>query len=172
MRARVSDEGGISSCIYESHIHMILDAHLCSVLLCSGYDYGALCMPSLPWKKHRHPMKFYPVDEPLPLLLSLVMGLQHAFAMVGGLITPPYVVAKFSIDSFPFAKVELQQYFIVAALITSGIGTIINVLKFKIPFSKKIFGKQLYIGSGLLSVMVCTACSCVRFVTSFSLFDY
>jgi len=118
-----------------------------------GYDYGALCMPSLPWKKQRHPMKFYPLDEPLPLLLSLVMGLQHAFAMVGGLITPPYVVAKFSIDSFPFAKVELQQYFIVAALITSGIGTIINVLKVEIPFSKKIFGKHLYVGSGLLSVM-------------------
>jgi|SaaInl74LU_5_DNA_1037368.scaffolds.fasta_scaffold67995_1 NCS2 family nucleobase:cation symporter-2 len=114
-------------------------------------------MPSLPWKKQRHPMKFYPLDEPLPLLLSLVMGLQHAFAMVGGLITPPYVVAKFSIDSFPFAKVELQQYFIVAALITSGIGTIINVLKVEIPFSKKIFGKHLYVGSGLLSVMVCIA---------------
>lgn len=129
-------------------------------LLCTstslGYDYGALCMPSLPWKKKRHPMRFYPLDEPLPLLLSLVMGLQHAFAMVGGLITPPYVVAKFAIDSFPFLKVPLQQYFIVAALITSGICTIINVLKVKIPFTKKIFGKQLYIGSGLLSVMVCT----------------
>lgn len=56
--------------------------------------------------------------RPLPLFLSLVMGLQHAFAMVGGLITPPYVVAKFTIDGFPFDNVELQQYFIVAALIT------------------------------------------------------
>ena len=56
--------------------------------------------------------------RPLPLLLSTVMGLQHAFAMVGGLITPPYVVAKFTIDGFPFSNVELQQYFIVAALIT------------------------------------------------------
>jgi len=118
-----------------------------------GYDYGALCMPSLPWKKNRQPMRFYPLEEPLPLLLSLVMGLQHAFAMVGGLITPPYVVAKFAIDSFPFAKVDLQQYFIVAALITSGICTIINVVKVEIPFTKKIFGKRLYIGSGLLSVM-------------------
>ena len=128
-------------------------------LLCVflGYDYGALCMPSLPWKKNRQPMRFYPLEEPLPLLLSLVMGLQHAFAMVGGLITPPYVVAKFAIDSFPFAKVDLQQYFIVAALITSGICTIINVVKVEIPFTKKIFGKRLYIGSGLLSVMVCTA---------------
>ena len=119
-----------------------------------GYEYGALCMPTLPWKKSRKPMKFYPLDEPLPLMLSLVMGLQHAFAMVGGLITPPFVIAKFSIDSFPFSEVDLQQYFIVAALITSGICTIINVMKVEIPFSKKIFGKRLYVGSGLLSVMV------------------
>lgn len=118
-----------------------------------GYDYSTLCMPSVPWGKKRHPVKFYPLDEPLPLLLSLVMGLQHAFAMVGGLITPPYVVAKFTIDSFPFPKVELQQYAIVAALITSGICTIINVLQVPIPFSKKIFGTHLYVGSGLLSVM-------------------
>ncbi|KAL7540654.1 hypothetical protein ACHAXR_012734 [Thalassiosira sp. AJA248-18] len=118
-----------------------------------GYDYSTLCMPSVPWGKKRHPIKFYPLDEPLPILLSLVMGLQHAFAMVGGLITPPYVVAKFTIDSFPFPNVELQQYFIVAALITSGVCTIINVLRFEIPFSKKIFGRSLFIGSGLLSVM-------------------
>mmetsp|Transcript_11499 Transcript_11499/g.25241 ORF Transcript_11499/g.25241 Transcript_11499/m.25241 type:complete len:277 (+) Transcript_11499:149-979(+) len=118
-----------------------------------GYDYSTLCMPSLPWSKKRHPVNFYPLDEPLPLLLSLVMGLQHAFAMVGGLITPPYVVAKFSIDEFPFANVELQQYAIVAALITSGICTCINVLRFEIPFSKKLFGRNLYIGTGLLSVM-------------------
>lgn len=118
-----------------------------------GYDYSTLCMPSLPWGKKRHPVKFYPLDEPLPLLLSLVMGLQHAFAMVGGLITPPYVVAKFSIDEFPFPNVELQQYAIVAALITSGICTCINVLQFEIPFSKKLFGRRLFIGNGLLSVM-------------------
>ena len=81
------------------------------------------------------------------------MGLQHAFAMVGGLITPPYVVMKFTVDAFPFTKVDLQQYAIVAALITSGICTIINVIQFPIPLSKKLFGKHLYIGSGLLSVM-------------------
>ena len=61
--------------------------------------------------------RFYPHDEPLPLLLCLVMGLQHAFAMVGGLITPPFVVFKFTID---FMNVELQQYAIVASLIASG----------------------------------------------------
>ena len=38
--------------------------------------------------------------------------------MVGGLITPPYVIAKFAIDEFPFTNVELQQYMICASLIT------------------------------------------------------
>ena len=119
-----------------------------------GYDYKTLCMPTLPYggkgNGQGRPTNFYPLDEPLPLFLSMVMGLQHAFAMVGGLITPPYVVFRFTID---FLNVELQQYAIVAALITSGISTIINVLHWEIPLSKKILGKRLYIGSGLLSVM-------------------
>ena len=114
------------------------------------------------------------------------MGLQHAFAMVGGLITPPLVVFKFSVN---FINVDLQQYAISAALITSGICSIINIgmhcvtcvsfpyshviigrcilytfilclfflfaspAKFPIPGSDKIFGRMMYIGSGVLSVM-------------------
>lgn len=89
-------------------------------------------------------------DEPLPLLLSLVMGLQHAFAMVGGLITPPLTVFRFTIN---YNDVKSQQYAISAALITSGICTLIAVSKTPLPFSKYIFGRQLYIGSGVLSVM-------------------
>ena len=119
-----------------------------------SYDYSSLCLPTLPFcggsKFRRRPTTFYPLDEPLPLLLTAVMGLQHAFAMVGGLITPPYVVFRFTID---FMDVELQQYAIVAALITSGICTIINVMQFEIPFCKKLFGRRLFIGTGLLSVM-------------------
>ncbi|KAL3791436.1 hypothetical protein HJC23_011492 [Cyclotella cryptica] len=118
-----------------------------------GYDYHSLCMPTVPWAKKKMPVFFYPLDEPLPILLSLIMGLQHAFAMVGGLITPPYVVMKFTVDGFPFTNVELQQYAIVAALITSGISTFINVAQVKIPFSEMIFKRPIYIGSGLLSVM-------------------
>ena len=35
----------------------------------------------------------------------------------------------------------------------SGICTIINVARFEVPLSKKIFGRRLFVGSGLLSVM-------------------
>lgn len=45
-----------------------------------GYDYHSLCMPTVPWAKNKMPVVFYPLDEPLPILLSLIMGLQHAFA--------------------------------------------------------------------------------------------
>lgn len=48
---------------------------------------------------------------------------------------------------------DLQQYAIAAALITSGITTIMNISKTPVPFSEKIWGRQLYIGSGVLSVM-------------------
>lgn len=85
-------------------------------------------------------------DEPIPFVLAAIMGLQHAFAMVGGLITPPLVVFKFTVCGFPFCP-DLQQYAISAALITSGICSIINILKVPIP------GTKFYLGSGVLSVM-------------------
>lgn len=92
----------------------------------------------------------HPLDEPLPLLLAAIMGLQHAFAMVGGLITPPLVIFKFSVN---FTDVASQQYVVSAALICSGISSWINLSKTPIPFTKKLFKRQLYIGSGVLSVM-------------------
>ena len=82
----------------------------------------------------------------------MIMGLQHAFAMVGGLITPPLVVFRFTVCGFPFCP-PLEQYAISAGLITSGICSIINVMKLPIPFTKQITGTQLYLGSGVLSVM-------------------
>lgn len=56
-------------------------------------------------------------EEKLPILLSAVLGLQHAMSMVGGIITVPYVIFRFSVC---FECVKLQQYGISAALITSG----------------------------------------------------
>lgn len=84
------------------------------------------------------------------MFLSALMGLQHAFAMVGGLITPPFVVFRFTIA---FTDVDSQQYAIAAALITSGICSIINIMRIPLPFTEGIFGRKMYIGSGVLSVM-------------------
>lgn len=118
------------------------------------YDYASLCMPNLPYFSKFMPdtkpkFQFYEKDEKIPLLVSILMGLQHALAMVGGLITPPYVVFRFTVGAPP----DYQQYAISAALIVSGICTILNILMLPIPFTEKIFGRQFYFGSGVLSVM-------------------
>eukprot|EP00798_Chlamydomonas_sp_ICE-L_P005798 gene5798-6079_t len=109
------------------------------------YDYLAMCTPSLnPWSKTNHPddkMKFYGPDEFMPALLTFIMGLQHALAMVGGIITPPVLVG-YAARGDP----ETQQALVSAALIVSGICSLIQIIRFKIP------GTNYYIGSGLLSV--------------------
>jgi len=115
-----------------------------------GYNYAALCMPQMPWKKDQQKLVFYGVDEPLPYLVALLMGLQHAFTMVGNVITPPFVIFRFSVAP---DDPELQGYAIAAALIVSGICTLIQVSKIPIPGTKSLFGRQMYLGSGILGVM-------------------
>jgi hypothetical protein len=48
------------------------------------YDYGWLCLPSLPFSKKSHEPPFYALDAELPLLLAMASGLQHALAMLAG----------------------------------------------------------------------------------------
>jgi NCS2 family nucleobase:cation symporter-2 len=88
-------------------------------------------------------MQFFRKNDDLPILVALVMGLQHAFAMVGGLIVPPFVVMKFAVGG----DTDLQQYAIAASLILSGIFTILNCVQFNIPGTKYVFG------TGMLSVL-------------------
>ena len=68
-------------------------------------------------------------------------------------ITPPYVVAKFAVDGFPFADIEAQQNAISSALICSGIFTILNIIQIPIPGTQALLGRQIMIGTGVLSVM-------------------
>jgi xanthine/uracil permease len=89
-------------------------------------------------------------DEKIPIFMATLMGLQHAFAMVGGLITVPFVIFRFSVD---FGNTELQQYAISASLIASGFCSILQVTKIPIPYSEQMFGRKLFVGSGVLSVM-------------------
>jgi xanthine/uracil permease len=74
------------------------------------------------------------------LLVAFVMGLQHAFAMIGGIVTPPLLLGGTS------GNPEITRYLVNASLICSGICTFVQV--FQIP----LFGKYK-LGSGVLSVM-------------------
>ena len=64
------------------------------------YDYSWLCSPVLPFStggkkpNRRRQPPFYGIDDELPLVLAMASGLQHALAMLAGLITPPIIFAS------------------------------------------------------------------------------
>ncbi|KAJ7172895.1 xanthine/uracil permease [Mycena crocata] len=106
-----------------------------------GYDYGWLCMPSLPYSSKSHEPPFYALDAELPLLLAIASGLQHALAMLAGLITPPIIFASaLSLDT------ETSSYMISASLIGCGILSLVQISR--LP----LFGGY-YLGTGLISVV-------------------
>lgn len=111
------------------------------------YNYRANCTPTWnPWRKGRdESVKFFGPNQSMPILLVFMMGLQHCLAMVGGIITPPILVG-FLVPAGP-ERSEIQQAIVSAALIVSGLCTLLQVSRIPIPFTK------LWIGSGLLSVM-------------------
>lgn len=49
-----------------------------------NFEWGALCMPTLPWGTSTRKMPFFGRNDETPILVAAVMGLQHAFAMLGG----------------------------------------------------------------------------------------
>jgi xanthine/uracil permease len=77
-------------------------------------------MPTLPFSvgAKRKVLKgppFYALDSDLPLFLAITSGLQHALAMLAGLITPPIIFAStLNLDS------DVSAYMISASLIGCG----------------------------------------------------
>lgn len=62
--------------------------------LVGNYDWQFLCMPRHPFQGTVRLPPFFSKDDNMPLLLAFIMGLQHALAMVGGIIATPLVIAK------------------------------------------------------------------------------
>lgn len=60
--------------------------------------------------------------EWLGLVTAMVVGLQHALAMVGGLIVPPTLIVPFGVPN----RTALIQYLVQAALIVCGIMTAVQ----------------------------------------------
>ncbi|KAI6166438.1 xanthine/uracil permease [Pisolithus thermaeus] len=110
------------------------------------YDYAWLCLPTLPFsisgnKPVRRPPPFYGVEAELPLLLAMSCGLQHALAMLAGLITPPIILA-----SSLMLDTQTSAYMISASLISCGILSLVQM-------SRIGLWKGYYLGTGLLSVV-------------------
>ncbi|KAG7898194.1 hypothetical protein KL935_004344 [Ogataea polymorpha] len=119
--------------------------------LIGDYNYKHLFTPKVPhlrfWKK-RPPQDdavnqpFFAVDQPMPILLGMILGFQHALAMLGGVMAPPLSIAS----SANLSDAD-QQYLVSCGLIVSGILTAVQVAR------ARIWKTNYYIGSGLISVV-------------------
>lgn len=114
--------------------------------LIGDYDYAYLFTPNI-WplnRKYREhvPPFFYP-DDKIPLLLILLLGLQHALTMISGIVSPVLAVngAAFFLDT------ETNQYLVSVGFITSGIATLLQITR------SQLFKTPYYLGTGLLSVV-------------------
>lgn len=113
------------------------------------YDYVYLITPNIPpfnrkYKDHRAP--FYGLNDRVPVLLTLLLGLQHALIMIGSVVSPPLAVAG---SAFHLSAAE-TSYLVSAAFITTGMATAIQVTRIRIK------GTPFYVGTGLLSVVAPT----------------
>ncbi|KAJ4382565.1 hypothetical protein N0V86_001787 [Didymella sp. IMI 355093] len=110
------------------------------------YDYMYLVTPSI-WPLNRRyknfKAPFYGLNDRVPLLLTLLLGLQHALCMIGSIVSPPLAIAS---GAFHFES-GMTQYLVSTAFITTGLATALQVTRLhitKTPF---------FIGTGLLSVV-------------------
>jgi uracil-xanthine permease len=111
--------------------------------LIGDYDYGFLFKPQLPFmKRARRAGPFFGLNDRMPVFLALLLGFQHALAMLAGIITPPIILSS----SANLIQAD-QQYLVSACLIMSGILSIIQISRFH------IWRSPYYIGTGLISVV-------------------
>ncbi|KAL4965451.1 nucleobase:cation symporter-2 family protein [Aspergillus stella-maris] len=111
--------------------------------LLGDYDYAFLFRPELPFmKKDPRPIPFFGLNEKIPVLLAFILGLQHALAMLAGVVTPPLILSS----SLGLAS-DQQQYLVSTSLIVCGLLSMVQITRFH------IYKTPYYIGSGVLSVM-------------------
>ncbi|KAI9499003.1 permease family-domain-containing protein [Zychaea mexicana] len=110
------------------------------------FEWFNMCMPTMFVKKEKRHTPFWGLNSRLPLGLAAVMGFQHALAMVSGVVTPILIMTGEGATSLNLEASD-QQYLLSAALITSGILSIVQITRFR------LFKSQYYLGTGLLTVV-------------------
>ncbi|KAI9152035.1 Uric acid-xanthine permease [Paramyrothecium foliicola] len=113
--------------------------------LIGDYDYAFLFRPNLPFMRRevRAP-PFFGLNDRMPVVLALLLGFQHALAMLAGIITPPIILSGSGGANLEPAQ---QQYLVSAALIVSGLLSCIQITRLR------IFKTPYYLGTGLISVV-------------------
>ncbi|KAI0380290.1 Xanthine/uracil permease [Hypomontagnella monticulosa] len=128
-----------------SRLNSVKKTFLTKQGILGDYDYGFLLRPNLPFmKKSRQASPFFGLNDKMPVVLALLLGLQHALAMLAGIITPPILMSGTTGVNLP---ADMQQYLVSTALIVSGILSMIQITRFH------IYGTPYYLGTGLISVV-------------------
>ncbi|KAL2847276.1 purine permease [Aspergillus pseudodeflectus] len=113
--------------------------------LIGDYDYAFLFTPRLPFmKKQKRSAPFFGLEDKIPVALALLLGLQHALAMLAGVITPPILLGGSAGANFGS---EEYQYLVSTSLIVSGFLSAIQMFRFH------VYRTRYYIGTGLISVV-------------------
>lgn len=111
--------------------------------LVGEYDYAFLFKPNLPFiKRQRRAAPFFGLNDSMPVLLALLLGFQHALAMLAGIITPPIILA-----SAANLTSDMQSYLVSTSLIVCGILSSVQITRFH------IWKSPYYVGTGLISVV-------------------
>lgn len=128
-----------------THLHRLKRALLTRDGLLGAYDYAFLFRPNLPFMaKSDRPPPFFGLNDRMPVILALILGFQHALAMLAGIITPPIIMAG---PGGANLTAEQTQYLVSTALIVSGILSAVQITRIHIR------GTGYYIGTGLISVV-------------------
>ncbi|KAG0205880.1 hypothetical protein BGX28_002570 [Mortierella sp. GBA30] len=110
------------------------------------YDYGFLCMPTLPGITVSKIPPFFGLKDRLPLVLAIIMGFQHALAMIAGVVTPALLISGPGSLGLNFPP-AMRSQMVSTSLITSGLLSLIQITRFRLGKSR------FFIGTGLLSVV-------------------
>jgi NCS2 family nucleobase:cation symporter-2 len=99
---------------------------VCRDGLVGNYDYAFLFKPNLPFmKKSRRAAPFFGLNDRMPVLLALLLGFQHALAMMAGVITVPIILS----GSANLTNGQ-QRYLVSTALIVSGILSAVQITRY------------------------------------------
>ncbi|KIY01571.1 uncharacterized protein Z520_03123 [Fonsecaea multimorphosa CBS 102226] len=113
--------------------------------LIGDYDYAFLFRPNIPFlRKPRRAAPFFGLHDSMPVVLALLLGFQHALAMLAGIMTPPIILAGQGGVNLP---ADYQQYLVSTSLIVCGILSSIQITRFH------IWKTPYFIGTGLISVV-------------------
>lgn len=134
--------GGLFVCVPTPGVSMM------DRILPNKATWKFLFMPRVKCMKPSGEPPFFKKDEKLPLVIALLMGLQHMLAMLGGIITTPKLIAGDACMIWQLDQelCDAQPQMVSATLIASGLLTIIQVMRWKLCGG-------LYMGTGLISVL-------------------